>query len=145
MFNSRNNMVAIEDKILSFQKENEEAQQVIQLGSDEHLDLLLRIKKAVDPLTARFDVLINDLIPTTNRLDPEKINNILPSLLDLYSTAIKLVAILKRSRIANQIKSSTQDYYSQVENLREFIYDLENFRSNDDNELDGILGELNTL
>jgi Salmonella virulence plasmid 65kDa B protein len=137
-------MVAFEDKILSFQQENEEAQRVIVKGSDDHLDILLQIKDRIDPLTEKYAVLLNDVIPSTNSFNQEQVEKAIPLLLDLYSSSIKLVAVLKRSSIAKDLKATCQSYYEQVENLREFIYDLENFRT-DDFGLDEILQEINTL
>ncbi len=73
-----------------------------------------------------------------------QVEKTLSSLLELYSSSIKLVATLKRSTISKDIKSSCQEYYWQVENLREFIYDLENFRS-DDSGIDKLLSQINNI
>jgi hypothetical protein len=141
MTNKSNDMIAFEEKVVNFQKENEEAQRVIIKGSDEHLDILLNIKKVLDPLTEKYSVLMNELIPHSNNLSFEELTKAIPALLELYSSSIKLVAVLKRSRIARDIKTCAQNYYSQVENLHEFIYDLENLR--DDEDLGKILEEIN--
>jgi hypothetical protein len=136
-------MVSFEERVISFQKENEDAQRIIVKGTDEHLDLLLIIKKVLDPLTKKFEDLMSEIIPKSNNLSLEEVNKFVPSLLDLYSSSIKLVAILKRSKYVNDIKSSSQKYYSQVENLRELIYDLEHFRSSDDDDLNEVLRKIN--
>jgi hypothetical protein len=136
-------MVAFEEKVVSFQKENEAVQLAIVKGSDEHLDILLNIKKRLDPLTQKFEALIDDLIPDSNKMTPEELSKTMPVLLDLYSTAIQLVATLKRSKVFNDLKTSIQNYSSQVENLHEFIYDLENFRINGDDDISQLLAEIN--
>ena len=135
-------MVTFEEKVTSFQKENEEAKRVILRGSDEHLDLLLQIKERIDPLTDKFTDLLKDLIPSANSLSNEQTEKVIPLLLDLYSSAIQIVALLKKSSAANDLKATCQSYYFQVENLREFIYDLENFRG-EDFGMDDILREIN--
>jgi hypothetical protein len=137
-----NTAMIFEEKVVSFQKENEEVQKVIVKGSDEHLDILLSIKELIDPLTHKFIDLLNDLIPSSGKLTAEEVEKAIPSLLDLYSSAIKIVAILKRSSIPKDLKATCQSYYSKVENLREFIYDLENFRG-EDFGMDEILREIN--
>ncbi len=138
-------MIAFEEKIIRFQKENDEVQNFIVKGSDEHLDLLLSIKTQLDQLTDKFIILMSEIIPGAGKLSSEELNKSMPSLLDLYSSSIKLVAALKRSATANDIKSSSQRYYSEVENLREFIYDLENIRLSDDKDLENLLDGLNKL
>lgn len=138
-------MVAFEDKVISFQKENEEVKQVLIEGSDEHLDLLLDFKRTLDKLTNNFVQFMDDIIPSSNKLNKDEIKSSgIPSLLDLYASAIGLVATLKRSRLSSDLKSCCQAYYAQVENLRELISDLEHYRGSDD-DLDEILAELNSF
>ena len=136
-------MIAFEEKVLTFQKENDAVKQVFVEGSDEHLDKLLSIKKKLDKLTNDFGLFMNDIIPSSNKLCKDEIKSSgIPSLLDLYASSISLVATLKRSRLLNDLKSCCQGYYSQVENLRELISDLEHHRGNDDG-MEEILAELN--
>jgi hypothetical protein len=138
-------MVIFEEKVTSFTKENEEVKQVFVEGSDEHLDTLLHFKKRLDKLTTNFQSFMDDIIPSANALSDQRIKSSgIPSLLDLYASSIGLVATLKRSRLASDLKTCCQAYYAQVENLRELIYDLENHRANDDG-LDEILSELNAF
>jgi len=136
-------MIAFEEKVVSFQKENDAVKQVFVEGSDEHLDKLLYFKKRLDALTNDFVLFLNDIIPSSNKLGKDEVKSSgIPPLLDLYASSISLVATLKRSRLSNDLKSCCQAYYSQIENLREFISDLEQHRVGDDG-LEEILSELN--
>lgn len=138
-------MVIFEEKVTSFTRENEEVKQVFVEGSDDHLDTLLQFKKRLDKLTTDFQSFMDEIIPAANALSDQRIKSSgIPSLLDLYASSISLVATLKRSRLASDLKTCCQAYYAQVENLRELIYDLENHRANDDG-LDEILSELNAF
>ncbi|NCT76141.1 MAG: hypothetical protein GXC78_16515 [Chitinophagaceae bacterium] len=137
-------MVVFEEKVISFREENEAAKQVFVKGSDEHLDILLDLKKRLDDLTKSFNTFMEDIIPAANVLTEQQVKSAgIPSLLDLYASSISLVATLKRSRLAIDLKASCQAYYSQVENLRELIHDLESHRANENDVLDEILAEIN--
>jgi len=138
-------MIAFEEKVVSFQKENDAVKQVFVEGSDEHLDKLLYFKNKLDNLTDGFVRFLNDIIPSSNKLDKDEVKSSgIPPLLDLYASSISLVATLKRSRLSNDLKSCCQAYYSQIENLRELISDLEHHRVGDDG-LEEILSELNSF
>ena len=136
-------MITFEEKVVNFQKENDAVKQVFVEGSDEHLDKLLYFKKKLDNLTNDFTLFLKDIIPSSNILGKEEIKSSgIPPLLDLYASSISLVATLKRSRLSNDLKTCCQAYYSQIENLRELISDLEHHRVGDDG-LEQILSELN--
>ena len=138
-------MVAFEEKVVSFRKENEKIKQVIEDGSDEHLDMLSHFKNRLDKLTTDFGKFMDDIIPSSNTLNEEEIRGRgIPSLLDLYASSISLVATLKRSRLDREIKLCCQGYYSQVDNLRELIVDLGAHRAKEDG-LEEILSEINTF
>jgi hypothetical protein len=138
-------MVAFEEKVISFQRQNDSFQNKIVRGSDEHLDQLLTFQKRLMNLTAQYAEFLNGIIPESNTLTDDQVaKNAIPSLLDLYSSSIRLVATLKRRQIGSDLKNSCQAYYAQVDNLRELIADLENHRVNDDG-LNEILEELNLL
>ncbi len=139
-------MVAFEEKVVSFQKENEQTKQVfVESGSNEHLDMLLKYKGLLDKLTKKFEEFLADIIPSSNQLgDIEIKEKGIPSLLDLFASAISLVATLKRSRLSRELPQCCRLYYTQVDNLRELIYDLEAHRVKDD-DLGEILSEINTL
>lgn len=136
-------MVAFEEKVVSFQKENDEVQSDLVRGSDAHLDALLSIQKKIESLTHSYEDFNVEIIPDTNGLPQDEIiSKAIPLLLDLYSSSIKLVATLKRSDLSRDLKCTCQGYFAQVENLRELIADLETHRAND-NGLEEILQELN--
>jgi len=136
-------MVAFEEKVRIFRRENEQMNQAFQLGSDEHLDVLLSFKRRLEKLSNDYASFMEDIIPCCNEFKVEELKSrAIPSLLDLYASSIGLVATLKRSRLANDLKNSCHAYYSQVENLRELIADLEIHRANDSG-LDEILAEIN--
>jgi hypothetical protein len=142
---NNSNMITFEEKVVSFQRKNEEFQQLIVRGSDEHLDFLLSIKEKLNGLNESFSELLNkEIIPSSNKFTFEEVEKTIPTLLDLYSSLIKLVAALKRSSVGKDLTSTSQLYYTNVEDFRELIYDLENFRK-EDSSLDLILQDINNL
>jgi hypothetical protein len=136
-------MVAIEEKISVCEKEFEEVRKVIIRGSDEHLDSLITIRGLLDKLSIRLENFVADLVKDVNKLSDEEVTKAMPKLFDLYSTSISLVATLKRTKLAEDLKTSSQNYYIQVDNLREFIYDTERLRLSDDDEMNQILKDIN--
>jgi|GEM_PF-5681432 len=137
-------MTGIEEKVIRFEQENEKAQKFV-LGGDEHLDIILQVRNVVDGLSERFSALLTNITPDVNNLSTQQVTALIPSLLNLYSTSIRMVAILKKLPWILDVRTSAQKYYVEVENLREFIYDLENFRTSDDDELTKIIGHINDL
>jgi uncharacterized radical SAM superfamily Fe-S cluster-containing enzyme len=139
------NMVAFEEKVISFRKENDKMKQIFEEGSDEHLDMLLHFKNKLGILTNDFRLFLDDIIPSANKLNEIEVKEKgIPSLLDLYASSISLVATLKRSRLDREINKCCQAYYAQVDNLRELITDLDIHRAND-NGLGEILAEINSF
>lgn len=137
-------MTTFEQKVISYERECEEAN-IILRGSDEHLDMLLEVKLLMEPLSTKLDNLLISLTPDINNFSIEELQKALPSLLDLYGTTIKTVSALKRSPISRDLKQCCSTFYQSVDNLREFIYDIETFRIRDDEDLDRILQDINLV
>jgi hypothetical protein len=138
-------MVSFDEKVSTFQEENEQVRTKIVSGSDEHLDILLEIKKLIDPLTESWRAFFKSITKDLNDLDEKDLVLAVPKLLDLYASAIKLVATLKRSRIKTDLKITVQDFCSEVDNLHEVIYDIERYRLNDDEQIKNLLDQINEL
>ena len=138
-------MVAIDERISGCEQEFEEVRKIIVRGSDEHLDFLIAVRSALDALTAKLDIVIGGLIKDVNGLSDEDVVKSMPGLFDLYSTSISLVATLKRSSVSKDLKSHCLNYFIQVDNLREFIYDIERLRLSDDEDMNQIFSDINAL
>jgi len=138
-------MVAIDERISGCEQEFEEVRKIIVRGSDEHLDFLIAVRSALDALTAKLDIVIGGLIKDVNSLSDEDVVKSMPGLFDLYSTSISLVATLKRSSVSKDLKSHCLNYFIQVDNLREFIYDIERLRLSDDEDMNQIFSDINAL
>jgi hypothetical protein len=137
-------MVAFEEKILNYEQENEEVINVIVQGSDEHLDFLSSVRDGLDSLSKSTSKLIPEITADINIFTNDEVIDCLPALLRLYSSSKRLVAALKRKRIDYYLGTCTKEFYAQVDNLREFIYDLDKIRLNEDEEIDQILRDINT-
>src|SRR3990170_5835074 len=134
-------MVAtFEEKVNILEQDFKEQDCLIQ-GSDEHLDLLMYFKNKIDRLTESTHQFCLDITLDLNTFDNDGLTNAVPKLLDLYSSAIRLVATLKRHHITRQLKETVQAFSIEVDNLHEHIYDVEKFRLSDDEELDNLLTE----
>jgi hypothetical protein len=136
-------MITFEEKIATYERETEEVKRKIERGSDEHLDLLLSIKESLEKLGGNLNRLIKDIVPDLNSFTEEDLNKAGPILLDAYSSTISLVAQLKRSSVAKDLKATCSDFYMHVDDLREVIHDIERFRLMDDAELDQLMRDIN--
>src|SRR3990170_1904505 len=105
--------------------------------------LLLELKNKIDRLTESTHQFCLDITLDLNTFDNNNLTEAVPKLLDLYSSAIRLVATLKRHHITRQLKESVQAFSIEIDNLHEVIYDLDKFRLSDDEGLDNILTEIN--
>ena len=137
-------MVAFEEKVVTFQKENEEVQKIFVRGSDEHLDVLINVREILSDLNRKFSEFLIDAIPSSNKLSNEEVEQSIPTLLETYSSSIRLVASLKRSSIGKDLNHTSEEYYTLVENFRELIYDLEHFRYKK-TSLTNLLDKINDL
>jgi len=135
-------VVTFDEKVSRLEERFQEQNTLIQ-GSDEHLDLLNHFKSKIDPLTKNTHQFCIEITTDLNSFDNNKLTEAIPKLLDLYSSAIRLVATLKRHHITRQLKDTVQAFSIEIDNLHEVIYDLEKFRLSDDEGLDNILTEIN--
>ena len=137
--------IALENKINNFQSENEAVRIEIIQRTDEHLDILIRIKSLIEPLTQKWRIFFSEVIEPINNLSNEELNSFLPKFYELYASSIKLVAILKKGRIKTDLKVTVRDFCTEVELLHELIYDIENHRLNEDGELRNIIDSINAM
>ena len=137
-------MIAIEDKIDSFYQETENSVNCIIEGSDEHLDLILAIKRPLDQLNIKFAALNDYLYQTIGTYSDEQLKDIiLPKLRQLMKSCMTLIGSVKTSFLYRDIRQSLKDYTKQFELLRELVHDVQNIRLAKDEDFDSLLSKIN--
>ena len=138
-------MVAIQEKIQTFNQETEELQNVIVKGSDEHLDLVHKLASTTSDLTKKLVSINEDLFTAFNNLPKEEIAKTVKSLKDLLNSLYRLRSAIRNSALYPDIPQTYGAFVAGVEQMREITYDLDNFRLQDDDDIDSCLKELNEL
>ena len=138
-------MVAIQEKIQTFNQETEELQDVIVKGSDEHLDLVHKLASTTSDLTKKLVSINEDLFTAFNNLPKEEIAKTVKSLKDLLNSLYRLRSAIRNSALYPDIPRTYGAFVGGVEQMREITYDLDNFRLQDDDDIDSCLKELNEL
>jgi hypothetical protein len=137
-------MITFEENIAIFYNETESSVNAIIEGSDEHLDLILRVIKPLDSISEKFsafnDYLYNDL---NNYTDDQIRNTVLPSLKRLNKSCIMLIGSIRTSYLYQDVRQSLKNYIRHYEVLLEVIHDLQNIRLANDKEFDNLLKDLN--
>lgn len=137
-------MIAIQEKIQTFNQDTEDVQKEIVRGSDEHLDILGEFTSSVNGLTNRLVSINEELVNAFNSMPKAEIQSCLVDMKDLYATLVKLKGVIRKSAFYKDAPNTYSSLASGTEELREMIYDLENFRLKED-DFDDFLGELNHL
>jgi hypothetical protein len=139
-------MIALEQNIDNLYRETEQSADAIIRGSDEHLDLILLIKKPLESLTQKLGKLNDALLKDTDLYSEEQLRNIvMPKLWQLNKACLVLLGAIKTSFLYKDIRSSFKNYNTQHEVLREILHDLHNIRLAKDDEFDNLLKELNNI
>ncbi|GAA4328081.1 hypothetical protein [Flaviaesturariibacter amylovorans] len=132
-------MVAFQEKVATFHHEAEATTNVINRGSDEHLDFIISIKPKIQSLTANLNNFLLEIIPLSNTSPLEDIQSGMLDLKDIYRQLLQLIARMHDCGLYNDIKATARALTHGTENLREFIYDLEHYRIHPDAELEELL------
>jgi hypothetical protein len=138
-------MVAIQQKIQSVNRETEEVQNVIIKGSDEHLDIVSHLTSITNNFTKELVELNEELVVSFNNSTKEEISTCLNSLNKLFSAVNKLKSIIRKSPLFPDVPQTYYSLTSAIDEMREIIYDLQNFRLGKNDDLDTYLAELNEL
>lgn len=139
-------MIAIENEIDAFYKETEDSVNCIIEGSDEHLDLILSVKKPLDRLSEKFETLNENLYSSISSYSDDEIkNNLMPKLLEVNKTCMTLLGAIRTSMLYSDVRNSVKKFSKSHDFLREMIYDLKHFRINKDEDFDNLLDELNSI
>lgn len=138
-------MVAIENQIEQFSNETASSVDLI-LGSDDHLDLILSVKKPLDTLTSKFVQLNETLHKEINNYPIEVIENLIyPKLKELNKICVTMIGSMRTSFLYSSIRESLKKYQAEHELLRELMYDIHHYKLNDNPDMDDLLREINSL
>lgn len=133
-------------EIDAFQKKAEQSVEAILEGSDEHLDLILSIKKPLDDISARFEVLNERLYSELGSYSNDFVRmELMPKLAEVNKICLMVIGAMRSHLLYRDIRQSLKAFSNNLDFLREMMYDLKHFRVNQDSELCDLMDELNDL
>jgi hypothetical protein len=138
-------MNEVAEIIDSFAKETNESFDEVVLGSDEHLDSILKVTTPLGELTRKFEKFNDDLWVSLSKSTDEELRSFLPSLQELNRSCISVIGALRTFRYYSHIKDTFRNYYAQWECYRELIHDIDKVRLSKNDDIDKALSFINTL
>ncbi len=123
----------IDNLIASYQA----TEQMIQEGSDEHLDLILELQNNIKKLL-QVSPDVNDVLESTfNSITESEARNIVIKLTQGLGFARQFEAFLKRLHpsIGTGIESLRKDLYVETKQLHEFVQDLIKYKINQHDDI----------
>jgi len=118
--------------------------QLMAVGSDEHLDMLIDIQRNVQKLTA-LTIAVNDEIESHfNLIDEANARNLVIKLTAGLRLARQVITILSNSPafISEGLSSCKKDLYLETKQLDEFVSDLIRFKINSPGPLNDLLNAI---
>jgi phosphoribosylaminoimidazole-succinocarboxamide synthase len=134
------NMTAIKEtstKIDKLVSSCQEAEKIIIIGSDEHLDIILDTQSALKKII-KLSVIVNEALESSfNQLSVDEAKRIVIKLNEGLSASKQLINALinSHSSISNGVKTLIDDLQIENDGIDEFIQDLINYKINSPKEL----------
>ncbi len=134
-----NSAVLSEKKIDTLLSSYEDTERMM-IGSDEHLDTILRIQESVRYMT-KLTIDVNNAIEEGfNELDTDHARKIVIKLTSSIGSAHHFLSSLKSMpHIYEGIKTAYRELYVETKDLGEFIQDLIKYKINDPSDLRELL------
>lgn len=125
------------DKLVMSYKD---AEQIISEGSDQHLDIILRIQKSVKKVIELSIVVNEELESTFNTMNEENAKTTVLKLSLGLRMAKQLITILRmHPLISEALKSSRKELYLETKQIDEFVQDIIKYKLNDTQDLKDLL------
>lgn len=112
-------------------------------GSDEHLDLILEITTDLSKITSVTDELINDIEKNFNSFTSETAKDAIVKIFPIFRLAHQLNNSLKRKGLTNGLETPIADFNAVVNELKEFVSDLERYKIQNTDDLKALFNEEN--
>ncbi|GAA4434560.1 hypothetical protein GCM10023188_25620 [Pontibacter saemangeumensis] len=125
----------------------EESSNVVRVGSDRFLDLVIEFKEGFDKLTIKFQNLNESLEEGLTFCSDEYLQSKGGSLRSLLRSSKRLVATFVKSAYYPGVKTAVRRYEEEVNCLQEFIQDIE-LRTKvikEDDEFQALIAQINSL
>ena len=113
----------------------------IDLGSDRHLDALIRIRELLADNTLKTKQLVEAIHDNFNRIDKSFAESIVARVFPVFSMAKKINLALSAEGIYEGIKQSLEDFNIEIDDLFEIINDLSKYKLNP-MDYDSLLGDI---
>lgn len=125
------------DKLVMSYKD---AEQIISEGSDQHLDIILRIQKSVKKVIELSIVVNEELESTFNTMNEENAKTTVLKLSLGLRMAKQLITVLRmHPLISEALKSSRKELYLETKQIDEFVQDIIKYKLNDTQDLKDLL------
>lgn len=118
-----------------------ETERVIIEGSDEHLDLILDIKGDLTRLTSLTEELVNQIEKDFNAFTIETAKDAVVKLFPIFRIAYHIVQRLRHNNLTNGLETTIADFIGVVDELKEFVSDLERYKIQSTDELTELFQE----
>lgn len=108
----------------------------LQVGSDDHLDVLLHLQKVIKELTKLSFDLNEELEKTFNNLDAEASKNIVIRICQGLRIAKQFIVFLKsHPALYAGVKTAFKELHEETKQIDEFVQDIIKYKLSDQTEL----------
>lgn len=133
----------LEDKLVHLQVETEKSVDTLIEGSNEHLDLILRITNPLNRISAEFEEVNEMLISSLDNISDDILRNeILPKMRAVNRSSAGLIGSIRSCFLYRDVRYALKRYIKQYDTLREIMHDIQNIRLVQDQEFDDLLGSI---
>lgn len=135
----------IQERVKTFDERVSRVQRkIIVIGSDEHLDLINKIKQPIDRLTHNFASLNEYLHESLSEISDEIVRGLIPMMELLRTSLHNYKQKLINQKINFIIQASFNEFCAELEDYEEILHDLTKIRLGD-NKIGSLLDELKDL
>jgi len=138
------NAVLPTNKVDNFVSSFEVAEKnLIQIGSDDHLDVLLNLQNVIKDLT-RLSIGVNEELDARfNHLDTDTSKNLVIKICQGLRIAKQFIVIMKsHPAIYVGVKTSLKELHEETKQIDEFVQDIIKYKLSDQTELTELLKEI---
>ncbi len=112
-------------------------------GSDEHLDLILDVKRDVIAMTEATKKLVAEIEQNFNSFSEETAKDAVVKLFPCFRMAYQLISLIKRTILYNSVKSDISLFNIELDELKEFVSDLSRYKVQKNEELRALFNDEN--
>lgn len=104
-------------------------------GSDEHLDLILDVKRDLSNMTEATRNLVAEIESNFNSFNEETAKDAVVKLFPCFRMSYQLISLIKRTILYNSVRSDISLFKRELDELKEFASDLSRYKVQKNEEL----------